>query len=168
MLATGLIHQVSSSGTTVTVVQAAKDGFSHNFQEWRRCWLGFCDGKLLCNALMGSRMIEVGYILFNAPVQLRLIHNEEMIQTFPAERPNEAFTNGITIRGMVGKTQFFNPTAVREAGKPTTIFGIVIPDQVFRCVAIRGCGECRTTPIPDSHAVQEGNLRFGCTPYCQF
>ena len=61
-----------------------------------------------------------------------------MVQAFLSYAPQEALTDGIGPRRVIGSFENLDATCPRHTSKAGPKFGIVITDQIFRCLSIRG------------------------------
>ena len=86
--------------------------------------------------LMGSSSIEIGDILFEFPMQLTFIQNEDVIQTLAANTAQKPFTNGIGFGSADRRPQDFD--AAGSARKFRAVFAVVVADQKSRMGAERG------------------------------
>ncbi len=85
---------------------------------------------------MGSCLVEVAHIGMEHALELLLLKNQQMVQAFLSDAPQKAFADGIGSWGM--NRRFENLTRGRHASKARPKFVVVITNQIFRYVPIRG------------------------------
>ena len=75
-------RRLSGGLPAIVVVDAAEDGVRHDpARLGQRLLLA---GDTLFNALMGSRVIEVGDVLLDDAVKVALVGEQEVVQAFPS------------------------------------------------------------------------------------
>ena len=87
---------------------------------------------------MGSCSVEVPHIVIEHALELLLAEDEEMVQAFLSDTPQEAFADGIGSWGMNRRGEYLNGTCGRHASKAWPKFVVVISYQILGCMPIRG------------------------------
>ncbi len=87
---------------------------------------------------MRSCLVEIGDVAIEHALELFLMQDQQMVQAFLSYAPQEALTDGIGPRRMIGSFENLDTTCPRHTSKAGPKFGIVITDQIFRCLSIRG------------------------------
>jgi hypothetical protein len=96
------------------------------------CW------DLLCDALMWPSSIEILGIGMKEPIQLLLLENEQVIETFTSHTPHKPLTDGIRSWGVVRCSENLDATRVCNSSEASTKLAIVITDEVLRPHAVGG------------------------------
>src|SRR5215467_12182627 len=94
---------------------------------------------LLPNALMGSCLVEVGHIRIEHALELLLLKDQQVVQTFLPHTPQEALADGIGSGSVIRSFENLDATRRRHTSKARSEFAIVIPNQVLWRLSI-GCG----------------------------
>ncbi len=93
---------------------------------------------LLRNPLMGSCLVEVDHIRIEHALELLLLKDQQMIQAFLTNTSQEAFTDGIGSGSVNGGFEQLDATGRRHASKARPEFAVIITNQIFRRLPIRG------------------------------
>lgn len=86
---------------------------------------------------MGSSLIEVHNIRLEETVELLLMDDQEVIQTFSPEAPQKAFADGICLWSSIRRSQHLDATGGCHACKTRPEFAIIIPNEIVRSLAVR-------------------------------
>ncbi len=89
--------------------------------------------------LVGPSLIEIQDIGLEEAVELPLMEDQEMIQTFSPHTSQKTFTNGICLGSSVRRSKHFDATGGCHACKMQSEFPVVIPNQLFGRLPIRSC-----------------------------
>lgn len=95
-------------------------------------------GNLLRESLMRSGLIEIVLVFVQPIDQMRLIENEELIQTFFAHGSNPAFSVGIGPRRSKWRADDLNPFGLEDSVEAPTVFPIIIADQMSKMLFLIG------------------------------
>jgi hypothetical protein len=93
--------------------------------------------NLLLDPLMRSCLVEVGHIGIEHALELLLLNNQQMIQAFLSDAPQEALTDRIGSGRMNRRFQDLDAAGCGHTSEARPKFGIVIPNQVLGRVPIR-------------------------------
>jgi hypothetical protein len=93
---------------------------------------------LLLDPLMGSCLVEVGHIGMEHTLKLLLLKDQQVIEAFSPHAPQKAFADGIGSWSMNRGLKNLDATCGRHPSKARPEFVVVISDQIFRCLSIRG------------------------------
>ena len=96
------------------------------------------DWNLLPNALMRSCLVEVGHIRIEHAVELPLMQDQQVVQTFLPHTAQEAFADRIGSWRMIRCFEYLDATCCRHTSKARPKFAIVITNQILRRLPIRG------------------------------
>ena len=80
---------------------------------------------------MGSCSVEVPYIVIEHALELLLAEDEEMVQAFLSDTPQEAFADGIGSWCMNRRLEQLDATGPRHTSEAGPKFAIVITNQIF-------------------------------------
>jgi hypothetical protein len=94
--------------------------------------------NLLLDPLMRSCLVEVGHIGIEHALELLLLNNQQMIQAFLSDAPQEALTDRIGSGRMNRRFQDLDAAGCGHTSEARPKFGIVIPNQVLWRLSIRG------------------------------
>jgi len=86
--------------------------------------------NLLRDPLMGSCPIEVPHIVIEHALELLVMEDQQMVEAFLSDAPQEAFADRISSRGMIRCFQNLNGTGCRHTSKARPEFAIVITNQI--------------------------------------
>jgi hypothetical protein len=86
---------------------------------------------------MGSCLVEVGHIHIEHPLELLLLEDQQVVQTFLPYTPQEALADGIGSGCMLGRFENLNCTCRRHTSEQGPKFAIVIPNQELWRLSIR-------------------------------
>ncbi len=87
---------------------------------------------------MRSSPIEVGDIAIEHALELFLLNNQQMIQAFLSDAPQETLADGIGAFRVIRRFENLDTTCPRYPSKAESKFAVVIPNQVLWCLTIRG------------------------------
>ena len=87
---------------------------------------------------MRSSPIEVGDIAIEHALELFLLNNQQLIQAFLSDAPQEAFADRIGSWSVIRRFENLDTTCPRHPSKARPELAIVISDQVFWYLPIRG------------------------------
>ena len=93
---------------------------------------------LLGNPLMGSCLVEVHHICIEDALELPLLQDQQVVQTFLPHTPQEALADRIGSGSMIRCFEHLNRTGCRYTSEAGPKFAIVITNQILGCLAIRG------------------------------
>jgi len=142
-----LVHQLDAlppdppSGSPVVVmVKSTHDRKSNHFAP---CILrgrnrSALFGDLLRNPLMRPCLVEVHHICIEDALELPLMEDQHVVQTFLPHTPHEALANRIGSGSMIRSFEHLNRTICRYTSEVGPEFAIVIPNQILGCLSIRG------------------------------
>ncbi len=102
----------------------------HGWSAWSR--------NLLLDPLMRSCLVEVLHIGIEHPLQLLLLQDEQVVQAFFSDAPQEALTDRIGSWGMNRRFEKLNATGGRHASKTGSKLAVVITNQVLGRLPVRG------------------------------
>src|SRR5260370_14813788 len=109
---------------------------------------------------MGSCQIEVCYIPIEHTLELLLVEDEQVVKAILTDTPQEASAKRIGAGSVIRCSKQFNGTRRRYSGKTGSKLAIVIADQIFRRLPIRG-GFSQLLRAPESilrcHLPDQGN-----------
>ena len=135
-----LTHGPASGCPMVVVVQST--------HHWKSAHLLACStrGKsgsarfwyLLPDALMGSSLVEVHPVLIQNALELLLVEDEQMVEACLPHTPQRAFADGIGSWCMIRRFQYLDIARCGHASETGPKFAIVISNEIFRCLPIRG------------------------------
>ena len=78
-------------------------------------------------------------VFLQNPLQMLLIHNDNMIKTISPECPNHSFDIWILPRRSGRNLNFIDIQSINFSSEFTSVNPIPIPDHVFRCSLERKC-----------------------------
>ena len=87
---------------------------------------------------MGPCLVEVGHIRIEDVLELLLLKDQQMVEAFLSDTPQEALADGIDSGCMNRRFEYLDCTSGRHAGKARPVFVIVITNQILGCLSIRG------------------------------
>jgi len=87
--------------------------------------------NLLLNPLMGSCSVEVAHIRIEHALELLLAEDQQVVQAFLSDAPQEAFADRIGSWRVIRRFENLNRTRGRHASKARPKFAIGIPNQVL-------------------------------------
>ena len=93
----------------------------------------------LLKPLMRSGLIVVSNIYLEEALELLLLHNQEMIQTFSSHTSQKAFANSIRLWRSVRRSKHFDATCERHSCKMLSAFAIIISNEILWCLSIWSC-----------------------------
>ena len=93
---------------------------------------------LLSNTLMWSCPVEVPHIRIQNALELRLLQDQQMVETFLPYAPQEPFTDGIRSWGMNRRFEQLDAAGFRHPNKAGPKFAIVISNQILGRLLIGG------------------------------
>src|SRR6266699_3834874 len=93
--------------------------------------------NLLRNPLMGSCLVEVDHIAIEHALELLLLQDQQMVETFLPYAPQEPFTQGVGSWGMNRRFEQLDATGRRYSAETGSILAVVITDQILGCLTIR-------------------------------
>jgi hypothetical protein len=82
--------------------------------------------------------VEVAYISAQYPLELLLMHDEQVIETLASHTPQKAFTDGIRLRGVIRYCENLDPTRLRNPCEVHPKLAIVITNEILRSLSIGG------------------------------
>jgi hypothetical protein len=118
------------------------------------------------NTLMGSGPMKVRNIPIEQALELLLVKDQKVVETFMSHTPQEAFAHRIGSGSVKRCVKNLNRTRCRHPGETGPKFPIVIADQILRCLPIgRGFSELSSHPgisrgTSDSHMDHPSGLEF--------
>ena len=129
-----------SGSPVVVMVQSTHDRYGNHFASCilRGRNVSVLLGDLLPNPLMGSCLVEVGHIGLEHALELLLLQDQQVIQAFLTNTPQEAFTDGIGSRSVIRRLENLDTTCPRHTSKAWPKLTVVITNEVLGCVPIRG------------------------------
>ncbi len=86
---------------------------------------------LLPNPLMRPCLVEVRDVRIEHALELLLLKDQQVVEAFLPDAPQEAFTDSIGSRCMIRCFENLDVTCPRHSRKARPKFGIVIPNQVL-------------------------------------
>ena len=86
---------------------------------------------------MGSCLVEVNHIRLEVTLKLLLLQNQQMIQAFLSDAPQETLTDGIGSWRVNRRFEQLDTARFRHSSKARPKFAVVITDQILRCWPIR-------------------------------
>ena len=87
---------------------------------------------------MGSCLVEVGHIGIEDTLELLLMQDQQVIEACLPHAPQEALADGIGSGCMIRRFENLDATGLRHTSKAGPKFTVVISNEIFRCVPIRG------------------------------
>ena len=81
-------------------------------------------------------LVEVHDIGIEHALELLLLKNQQMVQAFLSNAPQEPLTDGIGSWRMIGGFEQLDVTCLRHTGKARPEFAIVITNEIFRSLTI--------------------------------
>src|SRR5690242_20306171 len=87
---------------------------------------------------MRSCLVEVGDIGIEHALELLLLNNQQMIQAFLSDAPQEALADRIGSWSVIRRFENLDTTCPRHPSRAGTKFAVVITNQVLWCLPIRG------------------------------
>src|SRR5215467_12768151 len=111
----------------------------------------------LLDPLMRPGPVEVVYVHIEDPLELLLLQDEQMIETFATHTAQKAFTDRIGAWRAIRCFQNLDAAGGGHTSKTGTIFAITIPNEILRPLSKRSCfpqllcgpGVCRR--VSDAH-----------------
>src|SRR5215471_21851735 len=94
-------------------------------------------GNLLPNPLMRSCLVEVDHIGIEHALELLLLKDQQVIEAFLSDAPQEAFADGISAWRMNRRFEDLDRARFRHTRKARPKFGIIIPNQILGGLSIR-------------------------------
>ena len=85
---------------------------------------------------MGSCLVEVAHIGMEHALELLLVEDQQMVEAFLSDAPQEALADRIGSGCMNRRLENLNATGCRHASKARPEFVIVITNQVLGCLSI--------------------------------
>ena len=92
---------------------------------------------LLSNTLMWSCPVEVPHIRIQNALELRLLQDQQMVETFLPYAPQEPFTDGIRSWGMNRRFEQLDAAGFRHTNKARPKLPVVITNEILGCLPIR-------------------------------
>ena len=86
---------------------------------------------------MGSCLIEVGHLSIEDALELPLVKNQQVVQTFLPHTPQEPLADRIGSGSVRRGLENLDAACRRHTSEDGPKFGIIIPNQVLGCVPIR-------------------------------
>jgi hypothetical protein len=102
---------------------------------------------------MGPCLIEVGHISIEDALELPLVKNQQVVQTFLPHTPQEPLADRIGSGSVIRGHENLDAACRRHTSEEGPKFGIIIPNQVLGCVPIRGRFSERYAPPRDRKAI---------------
>jgi hypothetical protein len=87
---------------------------------------------------MRSRLVEIVHIPIEYALQLHFVENEQVVKAFLSHAPQKAFADRIGTGSVIRRSEHFNGTRRCHSGETGPKLAIVIKDQIFRCLPMRG------------------------------
>ena len=114
----------------VVMVQSAHDRKSDHLVPCMMRGHGWsaCSRNLLLDPLMRSCLVEVLHIGIEHPLQLLLLQDEQVVQAFFADAPQEPFTDGIGAFRVNRRFKDLDTARFRHTSKARPKLAIVITD----------------------------------------
>jgi hypothetical protein len=81
--------------------------------------------------------IEVLNVGVQHAVELLLMQDKQIIETFATHTPQKTFTDGIRSRGLIRCCEHFDSTCVRNPRETGPKLAIVVPEKIFRFLSKR-------------------------------
>ncbi len=94
--------------------------------------------KLLPDPLMRPCTIEVGDIPIEHALELLLVEDQEVVEAFLSDTPQEAFADRIGSGSVRGGVEKLNRTCCRHTSEARPKFAVVITNQILRSLPKRG------------------------------
>jgi hypothetical protein len=148
-------HGLASGCPMVVIVQPAHDRKSDHLLP---CLLTARNRSalfrdLLPNPLMRSRLVEVGDITIEHTVELPLIEDQQMVETFLPHTPQEALADRIGSRSVIGCFEDLDAAGCGHARETGSNFAITIAHEIVRRLPIGGCFSQRYAPPKHRSAI---------------
>jgi hypothetical protein len=86
-------------------------------------------GALLLKTLMGSRAIVIGHVLHQHPLEMLLVHDEEVVETFLAHRPDPPLRKGVGLWCVIGRLDERHALRGEDSIEGRGKFDVPIVDQ---------------------------------------
>ena len=86
---------------------------------------------------MRSCLVEVPHIRIEHALELLLMKNQQMVETFLPYTPQEALADGIGSGSVIRDLEKFDVTCLRHPDETGSKLAIIIMNQVLGCVPIR-------------------------------
>jgi len=80
--------------------------------------------------------VEVGHIGIEHALELLLLQDEQMIEALTSHTSQEAFTDGIGSRGVIGRFENLDATGLGNSCKAHAKLAIIVPNEILRPHAI--------------------------------
>src|SRR5574337_418877 len=128
----------------------------------RRRLDGPTDGGIFVERQMSPAMLVVFEILLQHPTQANLAENDDVIQAFTADRPNEPLGVAVLPRGLRSSEDFVDAHPLRGFAKPRPIGPISVAQQITRC-AVPGKSPKELLPCPFRGGMR-GDSKMSGTP----
>src|SRR5215470_12182109 len=80
---------------------------------------------LLLDPLMRPGPVEVVYVCMEDALELLLLQDEQMIETFATHTAQKPFTDGVGTRGVIGRFEYLDATRLGNPSKVHTKFAII-------------------------------------------
>ena len=93
---------------------------------------------LLPNPLMRPCLVEVHHIGIEDSLELPLMQDQQVVQTFLPYTPQKALADGIGSWSLIGSFEHLNRTGCRYTSEAGPEFAVVITNQVLGCLSIWG------------------------------
>ena len=87
---------------------------------------------------MGSCLVEVRHIRIEDTLELPLMQDQQVVETFLPYTPHEPLTDGIGSRSVMGGSKDFNVARCCDSGERGSKFGIVVTEQILGGLPIGG------------------------------
>ncbi len=88
-----------------------------------------CHRALLVHTLMRPRMIEIGRVLGQHAVQMPLIHNQQVVETFLPHRANPPLGEGVGFGCLIGSADTGDVLGTEDGAEGRWELGIPVVDQ---------------------------------------
>ena len=108
---------------------------------------------MLPNPLMRSRLVEVGDIPIEHAVELPLIEDQQMVETFLPHTPQEALADRIGSRSVIGCFEDLDAAGCGHARETGSKFALMIAHELVRRLPMGGCFSQRYAPPKHRSAI---------------
>jgi hypothetical protein len=111
-------------------MQAAEDGVSHNpARLWQRLRLA---RDALLDALVRAGVIEVGDVFLDDAMKMALAEDEEVVEAFSAETPQESLADGVGLWRPDWRPQDFDMRLLSDPVEGGPVLGVIVTNEESR------------------------------------
>ncbi len=94
--------------------------------------------NLLPDPLMRPCSVEVGHIPIEHALELLLVKDQQVVETFLSHTSQEAFADRIGSGSVIRGVEHLNRTRCRHTSEAGSTFAIAITHEILWCLPIRG------------------------------